>query len=159
MWSLIISYGHNTWCISQWQWTPMCQVNHSYTLSFIAASYDQDHIHTGCFFLTGPAPKISKCLILEVGPVKQARKPRSDASLKLCPLTDRLTGVKCRASSVAKDTLYVCRKINMPGGLFIHTICIISASYDHDCQGHWHVCPPSCKSILRRGLSIFEPLP
>ena len=39
---------------------------------------------------------------------KQARKPRSYASPKLCPpthlLTDSLTGVKCRATSVAKKT-------------------------------------------------------
>ena len=38
---------------------------------------------------------------------KQARKPRSYASPKLCPLTDSLTylltGVKCRATSVAKN--------------------------------------------------------
>ena len=33
---------------------------------------------------------------------KQARKPRSYASLKLCPLTYSLTGVRCRATSVAK---------------------------------------------------------
>ena len=39
--------------------------------------------------------------------MKQARKPRSYASPKLCPpthlLTDLLTGVKCRATSVAKN--------------------------------------------------------
>ena len=34
---------------------------------------------------------------------KQARKPRSYASPKLCRLTDLLTGVKCRATSVAKN--------------------------------------------------------
>ena len=33
---------------------------------------------------------------------KQARKSRSYASLKLCPLTRLLTGVRCRATSVAK---------------------------------------------------------
>ena len=40
---------------------------------------------------------------------EQARKPRSYASPKLCPLThsltDLLTGVKCRATSVAKNNL------------------------------------------------------
>ena len=39
--------------------------------------------------------------------MKQARKPRSYASPKLCPLTHSLTylltGVKCRATSVAKN--------------------------------------------------------
>ena len=33
---------------------------------------------------------------------KQARKPRSYASSKLCPLTHSLTGVRCRATSIAK---------------------------------------------------------
>ena len=41
---------------------------------------------------------------------KQARKPRSYASPKLCPptylLTHLLTGVKCRATSVAKNDVY-----------------------------------------------------
>ena len=41
---------------------------------------------------------------------KQAPKPRSYASPKLCPLTDSLTylltGVKCRATSVAKKRFY-----------------------------------------------------
>ena len=41
--------------------------------------------------------------------LKQARKPRSYASPKLCPLnhliTYLLTGVKCRATSVAKKVL------------------------------------------------------
>ena len=36
-------------------------------------------------------------------PTKQARKPRSYASFKLCPLTRSLTGVRCRAASVAKN--------------------------------------------------------
>ena len=36
---------------------------------------------------------------------KQARKLRSYASSKLCPLTDWLTGVGSRATSVAKNTL------------------------------------------------------
>ena len=36
--------------------------------------------------------------------MKQACKPRSYASLKLCPLTYSVTGVKCRATSVAKKT-------------------------------------------------------
>ena len=36
---------------------------------------------------------------------KQARKPQSYASSKLCPLTDLLTGVRCRATSVAKKHL------------------------------------------------------
>ena len=44
--------------------------------------------------------------ICEHGNNKQARKPRSYASPKLCPLNDLLndllTGVKCRATSVAK---------------------------------------------------------
>ena len=35
--------------------------------------------------------------------LKQARKPRSYASPKLCPASDSLTGVKCRATSVAKN--------------------------------------------------------
>ena len=35
-------------------------------------------------------------------PLKQARKPLSYASSKLCPPTDSLTGVRCRATSVAK---------------------------------------------------------
>ena len=39
---------------------------------------------------------------LHYGEVKQARKPRSYASPKLL-LTDSLTGVKCRATSVAKN--------------------------------------------------------
>ena len=38
--------------------------------------------------------------------MKQARKPRSYASPKLCRLTYSLTYVKCRATSVAKNTLY-----------------------------------------------------
>jgi len=38
--------------------------------------------------------------------VKQARKPRSYASLKLCPLTHSLTGVRCRATSVAKNLIF-----------------------------------------------------
>ena len=36
---------------------------------------------------------------------KQARKPRSYASSKLCLLAHSLTGVKCRATSVAKNPL------------------------------------------------------
>ena len=41
---------------------------------------------------------------------EQARKPRSYASPKL-RLTHLLTGVKCRATSVAKNTLYVIRDL------------------------------------------------
>ena len=34
---------------------------------------------------------------------KQARKPRSYVCLKLCPPSDRVTGVECRATSVAEN--------------------------------------------------------
>ena len=44
-----------------------------------------------------------KYWILQQKLTKQARKPRSYASPKLCPLTDSLTGVKCRATSVATN--------------------------------------------------------
>ena len=39
--------------------------------------------------------------------IKQARKPRSYASPKLCTPTHSLTGVKCRATSVAKNPVYL----------------------------------------------------
>ena len=42
---------------------------------------------------------------------QQARKPRSYASLKLRPLTHSLTGVRCRATSVAKNIIIVCTYI------------------------------------------------
>ena len=47
---------------------------------------------------------------MSVGQREQARKPRSYASSKLRP-TESLTGVKCRATSVAKKN--VCRKNEM----------------------------------------------
>ena len=50
---------------------------------------------------------------------KQARKPRSYASPKLCPLThsltDLLTGVKCRATSVAKKNHSLTHSVNNIG--------------------------------------------
>ena len=48
--------------------------------------------------------------LMKLAQKKQARKPRSYASPKLCPpthsLTHLLTGVKCRATSVAKNNLW-----------------------------------------------------
>ena len=47
------------------------------------------------FWTVYKVPKIQK--------KEQARKPRSYASPKLCPPAYSLTGVKCRATSVAKN--------------------------------------------------------
>ena len=51
-----------------------------------------------------PNPRIHSLLKTILVRHQQARKPRSYASLKLCPLTYSVTGVKCRATSVAKKT-------------------------------------------------------
>ena len=51
---------------------------------------------------------------------KQARKPRSYVSLKLRPLTYSLTGVRCRATSVAKnsiESLVLCSRCSFLLGL------------------------------------------
>ena len=54
---------------------------------------------------------------------KQARKPRSYASSKLCPLAHSLTGVKCRATSVAKKHQVGCNR--QQTCVALHCCCIV----------------------------------
>ena len=74
---------------------------------------------------------------------EQARKPRSYASPKLRPthsLTDLLTGVKCRATSVAKNTTNCFMRVD--GGLAGQSQVIgLSNEFTVDTCAHLLVCP------------------
>ena len=58
---------------------------------------------------------IFNCLLILI---QQARNPRSYASQNYDPLTDSLTGVKCRATSVAKSSKWKIFIANIPHLIF-----------------------------------------
>ena len=99
-----------------------------------------------------------------VEPTKQARKPRSYASSKLRltdSLTHLLTGVKCRATSVAKNTQCVLlHKIknqhwyNIRSFLLIvpqrpnHTVCTINSNQNVNIRSNLLIGPQRPKTTI-----------